>query len=157
MLFTQSLNSLSFHLNKASISECERIILNIKLTKTDINGIPEKTFKQIAKYISYPISKLINLTFKTSMYPDLFKVARITLNFKKAERENPANYRPISSLPYVGKIFERCIGDQIHSFNLVTDPIYVSEGKFNCDALVQFTETVYGSFKISCKCPHRSS
>ena len=40
-------------------------------------------------------------------FPDELKVAKITPIFKKGDRSNPGNYRPISILPTISKLYER--------------------------------------------------
>ncbi|XP_045118181.1 uncharacterized protein LOC123508485 [Portunus trituberculatus] len=49
-------------------------------------------------------------------WPSLWKEARITPVHKKRSRAEPGNYRPISLLSVVSKIFERIIGEQINKY-----------------------------------------
>ena len=44
------------------------------------------------------------------------KLADVTLAFKKKSKTSEDNYRPISILPDISKIFERCFYNQIHTF-----------------------------------------
>ena len=44
------------------------------------------------------------------------KLANITSGFKKDDRTDKNNYRPISILPNLSKIFEKCIYNQLSVF-----------------------------------------
>ena len=44
------------------------------------------------------------------------KYADITLAFKKKDRENVENYRPVSILPVLSKVYERCMYDQMYAY-----------------------------------------
>ena len=45
----------------------------------------------------------------TAIYPDIWKLANVTPNFKKGDKEFIQNYRPISLFPICGKIFEKIL------------------------------------------------
>ena len=51
-----------------------------------------------------------------SNFPSILKNASITPVFKKGDRNFKDNYRPVSILPYISKIFERCIFCQLSNF-----------------------------------------
>ena len=52
----------------------------------------------------------------TGIFPDDLKVAKVIHLFKKGKKEILDNYRPISLLPSLSKIFERVIFNQIHAY-----------------------------------------
>ena len=52
------------------------------------------------------------------------KKAYITPVFKKGDRNSKDNYRPVSMLPNLSKIFEQCIFCQFYSFMLEFLPTY---------------------------------
>ena len=57
----------------------------------------------VRSQISPPLCKLINRSFYAGKFPDLLRVS--TPVFKKGDRENPRNFRPISSLSRISKTF----------------------------------------------------
>ena len=61
------------------------------------------------------VHNLFNKTFHENVFPDELKVADITPIFKKDDSTNVKNYRPVSVLPTVSKIFERIMQNQISS------------------------------------------
>ena len=63
--------------------------------------------KQQFDICSPTVHNLLNKTFHENVFPDELKVADITPIFKKDDSTNVKNYRPVSVLPTVSKIFER--------------------------------------------------
>ena len=59
--------------------------------------------------IAKPITHLINISINEGIFPDDFKMAKITPNYKKGEKSDPGNYRPLSILPTLSKIIEKHI------------------------------------------------
>ena len=49
-------------------------------------------------------------------FPDACKIAKIKLLFNKSSKTDPSNYRPISLLPLLSKVFERIVLDQTNEF-----------------------------------------
>ena len=93
---------------------------------------------------------IINLSFKTGIFPDTLKIARITPIFKKGDKRLLGNYRPIASLPYISKVFERAMSNRLFSFlkkfSLLSKYQFgFQKGKSTCDALVNISELLYRS------------
>ena len=59
--------------------------------------------------LAAPISKLINTSFDSGVFPDFCKTAKVIPIFKKGDPLNCTNYRPISLLSIFSKIFEKCM------------------------------------------------
>ena len=78
--------------------------------------MPAQIFSSIRTQLTYPLTKLINLSFQTRILPDHLRIAKITPIFKRSDKSDPSNYRPIYCLPYIGKCFERCITYRLISF-----------------------------------------
>ena len=70
----------------------------------------------ISKEISTPLSGLINACLEVGFFPDFLKVARITPVFKSGDPTQFGNYRPISVLSVISKIFERVIQGRLLGF-----------------------------------------
>ena len=62
---------------------------------------------------SEALTKLFNNTILTSDFPDKLKVTDITPIFKKDDPQKSKNYRPVSVLPVVSKVFERLLHKQM--------------------------------------------
>ena len=112
--------------------------------------MPVKLFKSIKSYISVPLSKIINSSFLTGNFPQNLKVARITPIYKHGDNKLATNYRPISSLPYLSKIFERCMTNRLVSFfekfNILSKFQFgFIKNKSTQDALLNLLDAIYDS------------
>ena len=99
----------------------EREILNT-LKKLDskkaigIDGIPSMILKLTAEIIAKPLTKIINQSISENSFPTLLKKAMILPFFKKDERSNKKNYRPVSVLSALSKVFGKILQSQIIEF-----------------------------------------
>ena len=50
------------------------------------------------------------------IFPDTLKTSKVTPIYKKGNREHIENYRPVSTLPIFGKIFEKLIYSRLYGF-----------------------------------------
>ena len=89
--------------------------LNVKKA-TRADNISAKILKSCALSISGPISNLINTTFEKNHFPVGIKMAQVIPLYKKKDPLNKENYRPVSILPTISKIFERSMHNQLSSF-----------------------------------------
>ena len=62
------------------------------------NNIPISIFTTFKKEFSKPLSDIINLSILTGTFPETMKIAKIAPVFKKDDKLNCSNYRPISLL-----------------------------------------------------------
>ena len=89
------------------------------------DGISNKIVKLLKNEISKPLTVIINQMLKTGIFPDSFKTSKIVHLFKKGDHGLLTNYRPISLLPTISKVFERVIYDQMYLYfndnNLLAD------------------------------------
>ena len=60
----------------------------------------------------------------TGIFPDAFKKSKIVPIFKKGDSSLLTNYRPISILPTISKIFERVIYNQVYELYLLVEEQY---------------------------------
>jgi hypothetical protein len=63
-----------------------------------------------------PITKLFIECIESCIFPDCLKIALIIPVFKKGNTTDPGNYRPISLLPIISKIWEKIMAEQICEF-----------------------------------------
>ena len=141
----------SFVLNNTDESEVLNIIKSFKSKGSHIKTIPPFVFKLIADLIAPIISNLINASFKEGIFPSILKLARIIPIFKKGSREIPSNYRPISTLHFISKIFEKVMDRRIRKFfdkyNILSKNQFGFRSKVSTvDAILKFTDCVYNSF-----------
>lgn len=93
-----------------------------------LDEIPVKILKHVAHFISEPLADIINESFTTGTFPDSLKGAKVVPIYKNGEPTSVENYRPISILPSLSKIFERALYDRLYkyfsSFNIFTTHQY---------------------------------
>ena len=70
------------------------------------NGISNKLLKLLKMELSKSLTLIINQMITTGIFPDSFKISKITPIFKKGDVSLLSNYRPISLLPTISKNFE---------------------------------------------------
>ena len=94
-----------------------------------------------------PITYIINLSIKQRTFPDNVKIAKVIPIFKQGSSSLCDNYRPISVLPVLSKVFEKCIYNQLISYflseNIITPTQYgFKPGSTTVDCLVDLIEEV---------------
>ncbi|XP_039291204.1 uncharacterized protein LOC120352928 [Nilaparvata lugens] len=82
----------------------------------DIYGMTSATIKDVLALIVSPLTVCINLCFQQSVFPSQLKISKTVPVFKKGDRHDPTNYRPISILPIISKIFEILIAEQLLAY-----------------------------------------
>ena len=96
----------------------EEIIKIIKGLKKEggLDDISRRFLKLVSSKIAPHLSNLFNKCIQTGLYPTEFKTAKVTPVYKKGQRDSVPNYRPISVLNNLSKIFETLIYNRIKSF-----------------------------------------
>ena len=105
-----------FHFNFVRIEDISKIINLVDPTKKTNGAIPTKIVKLENKQICKHLANCINECIKQNKFPNVLKIADITPIFKKDDPLDNTNYRPISILPTVSKIFERILFNQLQRF-----------------------------------------
>ena len=80
------------------------------------NSIPTQILKLISPEIKLILSNRLNECINSGIFPDCLKLATITPVHKKDSKLNVENYRPVSLLSNISKIFEKILHNQIYSF-----------------------------------------
>lgn len=106
-----------FTFSEVTFNEVREIIDGLKnKTSRDIYGLNVKIIKSVKNLILVPLTKLVNFCMREGTFPDCMKRALVVPLFKKGNVEEAANYRPVSLLPILSKIFEKCMSQQIINF-----------------------------------------
>ena len=107
----------------------EELLMIIKTLKnkksTGFDGISNQILKLIGDIIAKPLTKLINQSLSEGNFPKILKNAKIVPIFKKGNVYEIGNYRPISLLPSLSKIWEKVINIQLtekmDEYNITSD------------------------------------
>ena len=108
------LNFVTNPLTKSEIIEATGLLLDKKTP--DLNGISSNFVKNIIYAIINPIHHVFSLSLSTGTVPSLLKIAKVTHLFKRGDRSNPDNYRPISLLNTFSKILEKIVALRTTTF-----------------------------------------
>ena len=102
----------------AHISEDEvlKIIQSLPIKGTGPASIPLRLLKLVASIIVVPLCHLINVSFKTGVFPSALKVAKVVALHKGGPSDNLNNYRPISLLSVFDKIIEKLMHKRLYEF-----------------------------------------
>ena len=92
---------------------CKEIFALDASKATQSDDIPTKTIKNNSDIFSRFFQADLNNTIEASTFPEQLKYADVKPVFKKYARTEKKNYRPISILPNVSKIYERCLNKQL--------------------------------------------
>ena len=93
------------------------IVKNLETKKScGYDTITNRVVKETSYIIAPYLEKLFNICLSDGVFPDCFKIAKVTPLFKGGSKQDPNSYRPIALLPCIGKVFERIISTRLLSF-----------------------------------------
>lgn len=121
---------------------------------TGPDGIPVIVLQKCSPELSPILSKLFRKCVAESCFPSSWKVASVVPVFKNSgERSDPKNYRPISLLSVISKIFESLINSSLtqhlDSNKLLSDHQYgFRAGRSTADALTVISERILQSLDV---------
>src|SRR5215510_8182373 len=78
--------------------------------------IPVVLLKHCSYLILKPLTHIFNLSLKLGIYPDQLKISKIRPLFKKGEKHDIKNYRPLALLPAFPKVLEKIMYNRLISF-----------------------------------------
>ena len=115
------------------------------------DGFTAKFLKLSSSIIVNPLTEIFNLSISTGIYPDGLKIAKCIPIFKKGKRNDPSNYRPISILSTINKLFEKLLYVRLYKyltkFKILYDYQYGFRKNHSTNqALIEITDYLKAAF-----------
>ena len=104
-------------LNGCSNAEVESLITKMSISKASGPfSVPSKILKEFDAFFVPILTTIINKSFKEGVFPSNLKCAKVIPIYKKGDKTKCPNYRPISLLSNVSKIFERIMYNRLETY-----------------------------------------
>ena len=114
--FLRKTNSV-FALNKIKSSDVLKKLKEVNIAKaTGHDKISNKILKIAAPAIFKSLTDFFNFSIVTNIFPIDWKIAKVSPLYKSGKRNDPNNYRPISVLSTIARVFERLIFEQMYTY-----------------------------------------
>jgi hypothetical protein len=102
-----------------NVTDVYSTLIRVDINKAQgIDGIPTIIYRNLADVVAPSLTMMFNLSIQSGIIPSEWKWANIIPVFKKGDAHSVTNYRPISLLPIIGKILEKCIHTYIYNILL---------------------------------------
>ena len=97
------------------MGQCERLVKFVIKFITGFDNIDAFVLKLIKNEITSAITHIVNTSIKTSVFPTLWKYAKVIPLLKPGAKDqlSAKSYRPVALLPVASKVLERVIFLQI--------------------------------------------
>ena len=105
-----------FNFKNVELNDVQEVINKLDTKKSSSGTIPVKVIKTFDRDCVKSLKNCLNKCIDDANFPNELKLAEIIPIHKKDDKTNKANYRPISILPALSKVFERVLYNQLNSF-----------------------------------------
>lgn len=91
------------------------VMSRMKSSTCVLDPVPTKLFKSCFHSLSQVTTSIINSSLNSGIFPTAFKTSMVKPLLKKSNLDNSelSNYRPISNLPFLGKLLEKIVFNQL--------------------------------------------
>lgn len=132
-----------------TLDDVKKAINNLKANKSPgPDAIYPILVKHLVDEITPVLQEIFNLSLKTGYIPTDWKNANITPIFKKGDKTNAGNYRPISLTSIIGKLMESILCNQIRKYielnNVISNTQHGFRSNRSCSTnLIEFYDKVF--------------
>ena len=95
----------------------DRVLKKLKQLKEGKSPGPDQfhpfILKNLADHLAQPLTMMFNQSMKEGKLPKEWKEANITAIFKKGDRNEPGNYRPVSLTSVICKLMEQLVREEL--------------------------------------------
>ena len=113
--------SKQFNIKSIYIPELDKVEIKSKISSinnssSEYDELPALIMKQCIDSYIEPLTLLINKSIQHGVFPVELKIARIIPLYKRENNQLIHNYKPISVLPFISKIFEKIVYKYVVDF-----------------------------------------
>ena len=129
-------HNMTFEFTSVNETDIHTIIRNLgSKNSAGYDGLSSKLLKALAPVLIKTITLLINQSLRSGTFPDKLKIGKIIPIYKKDDPQKIENYRPISILPSLSKIFEKVVFEQLYTYFSTHNLLYT--GQYGFRKLIQ--------------------
>ena len=115
---------------------------------TGLDGISAKIIKEVSLFVAAPIADIFNASLLQEKFPQALKVGKVIAVHKKGSRSDIKNYRPITMLTALSKIFERLMFNRLYEYLETNSLLHNSQfgfrkGKSTQNAILKFVDGIH--------------
>ena len=115
--FEMNKTKAKFHFRTIEVQEIRDAFAKVKTaTSFGTDDISSYFLKLALPFIENSLAFVFNTSIETSFFPDSWKIARVTPIYKNGDRAEKSNYRPISLLPVISRLFEKLVTNQVYQY-----------------------------------------
>ncbi len=139
----------SFQFTRISTEDVAKQLRVLSSSKScGVDGLTARLIKSCGGAIVEPLTHIFNSSLQHSIFPDIWKCARVTPLHKDGAHDNSNNYRPISVLPVLSKMLERLVHNQIYAHVTENDMLNSCQAGFRRGnstgtCLIEFLNEIY--------------
>ncbi len=96
----------------------EEIVQHLKSSTCYLDTLPTSFFKSVLNSLEVDLLEVVNTSLLSGTFPNSLKTAVVKPLLKKRNLDSTmlSNYRPISNLPFIGKIIEKIVFNQLNNY-----------------------------------------
>ena len=101
-----------------SLAGLKAIIESMPTKTCDLDPLPTSILKKCIDLLLPAIHHIVNLSLSQGYFPDVLKKACVTplIKNENLDNDNIKNFRPVSNLPFLDKLIEKCVFLQINTY-----------------------------------------
>ena len=118
----------SFEFECVGVYEVEKVMQNLaSKNSSGHDGISARFLKKILAIITPPLTHIVNQSLCTRIFPDCLKIAKSIQLLENGDQHVLDDYRPISLLPVISKVFEKIVYNQLFKYFTDNNLFYTSQ------------------------------
>ena len=116
LTYIKESNAHSIFMSPVTTDEVQRNIITLKNASAGHDNIHSNILKKTYQFYLEPLCHILNLSLQQGFFPHEMKIAKVVPIYKAGDAMHIGNYRPVSVLPVLSKIFEKVMYTRLIAF-----------------------------------------